>query len=82
MNLTLIQAAAALICAAATPLLAQAAPQKIEQLPRVVITGKATQQMAVVQQLPRVVIEGRSIAATTRLAQNAAAAIKPATRSL
>ncbi|QPF75591.1 hypothetical protein G8A07_23525 [Roseateles sp. DAIF2] len=48
---------------AALPLLAGAAPQatKIEQLPRVVITGKSTQSVAVVQQLPRVVIEGRSV---------------------
>lgn len=74
MNITLIQAAAALVCALATPLLAQAAPQKVEQLPRVLVTGKsqaASQQIAIVQ-LPRVVIEGRSLgaqAATTQLAQ-------------
>lgn len=76
MNITLAQAAAALVFAVATPLLAQAAPQKVEQLPRVVIAGKSQaaaqqQQMAIVQ-LPRVVIEGRSLntlAATTQLAQ-------------
>lgn len=60
MNATLIQAAAAVAFAIATPLLAQAAPQKVEQLPRVVISGKAQQVAQQVVQLPRVVIEGRS----------------------
>lgn len=73
MNITLIQAAAAVVFALATPLLAQAAPQKVEQLPRVVITGKSQQPVAQqVVQLPRVVIEGRSLnalTATTQLAQ-------------
>ena len=43
----------------ATATFAAAAPQKVEQLPRVVITGKSVQTQQVVQ-LPRVVIEGRS----------------------
>jgi len=72
MNITLIQAAAAVVFAVATPLLAQAAPQKVEQLPRVVITGKSQPAAQQVVQLPRVVIEGRSLnalTATTQLAQ-------------
>jgi hypothetical protein len=60
MNLSLIQAVAGF--AFATPLLAQAAPQKVEQLPRVVITGKSQPAVQQVVQLPRVVIEGRSAA--------------------
>lgn len=44
----------------ATATFAAAAPQKVEQLPRVVITGKSVQSQQVVQ-LPRVVIEGRSL---------------------
>ncbi|HEX2009518.1 MAG TPA: hypothetical protein VJN44_01155 [Roseateles sp.] len=69
MNFALIQAAAAL--AFATPLIAQAAPQRIEQLPRVVITGKAQPAaQQVVVQLPRVVIEGRS---STLMALNTSA---------
>ena len=41
---------------------AQAAPQEIVKLPRVVITGKATQQVALqdVVKLPRVVVVGYS----------------------
>lgn len=45
------------------------APQRIEKLPMVVVTGKAqpaTVRVAV-QQLPRVVIEGRSLGAQQRL---------------
>lgn len=59
MNLTLMQAAVAAF-ALATPLLAQAVPQKIEQLPRVVISGKPQSTVQQNVQLPRVVIEGRS----------------------
>ena len=55
----------------ATATFAAAAPQKIEQLPRVVITGKSVQSQQVVQQLPRVVIEGRSLLSQqTQLALN------------
>jgi len=60
MNFNLFQAVAAVTFALATPLLAHAAPQKIEQLPRVVITGKSQPALQQVVQLPRVVIEGRS----------------------
>jgi hypothetical protein len=48
---------------------------KIEQLPRVVITGKSQAAAQQIVQLPRVVIEGRS---STALAQ--ANASKPASR--
>lgn len=61
MNFHLIQAIAAF--AIATPLLAHAAPQKIEQLPRVVITGTSHPALQKVVQLPRVVIEGRRVTA-------------------
>ncbi|MDM4767041.1 hypothetical protein [Pelomonas sp. SE-A7] len=52
---------------------AAAAPQKIEHLPRVVITGKAvTQASQQVVQLPRVVVEGRSLLSQrTQLAMEA-----------
>lgn len=59
MNLTLMQAAVAAF-ALATPLLAQAVPQKIELLPRVVISGKPQSTVQQNVQLLRVVIEGRS----------------------
>ena len=59
MNFHLIQAVAALAVAIACPLLAHAAP--IEQLPRVVVTGKSQPALQKVVQLPRVVIEGRSV---------------------
>ena len=78
MNTTLIQALAAIAFAVAAPL-ASAAPQKVEQLPRVVITGKSqpvVQQIVhQIVQLPRVVIEGRS---STLMALNSTT--KPATR--
>lgn len=62
------------ITALAAAGLAQAAPQKVvEQLPRVVVTGKSVQ--TVIVQLPRVVIEGRSLASSTQLA-----AAKPTAR--
>jgi hypothetical protein len=67
MNFSLIQAVAALAFTVATPLLAQAAPQKIEQLPRVVITGKSQPALPQVVQLPRVVIDGHR---TTMMALN------------
>ncbi|MCX2864898.1 hypothetical protein OOZ63_24000 [Paucibacter sp. PLA-PC-4] len=63
MNFNLIRSVAALALATATPLLAHAAPQKIEQLPRVVITGKSQPALHKLVQLPRVVIEGRSLRA-------------------
>ncbi|MGN6830608.1 hypothetical protein [Paucibacter sp. M5-1] len=61
MNFNLIQVVAAIAVTIATPLLAHAAPQKIEQLPRVVITGKSDSARQKLVQLPRVVIEGRSM---------------------
>ncbi len=77
MNRTLIQTVAALVFAVATPLLAQAQPQKIEQLPRVVITGKAQPAAQQIVQLPRVVVEGR---ASTLMALNSAT--RPDTRRI
>ncbi|HEX2012182.1 MAG TPA: hypothetical protein VJN44_14705 [Roseateles sp.] len=73
----LIQAAAA-TAFATLALAAQAAPQPVHQLPRVVITGKSTPAAQQIVQLPRVVVEGRSLnslQADTRLAS--AAANKP-----
>lgn len=63
---------ALIVLAAGLVFAGAASAQKIEQLPRVVITGKsvpAAQTQQVVQ-LPRVVIEGRSMgaAASTQLA--------------
>lgn len=63
---------ALIVLAAGLVFAGAASAQKIEQLPRVVITGKsvpAAQAQQVVQ-LPRVVIEGRSLgaAASTQLA--------------
>lgn len=63
---------ALIVLAAGLVFAGAASAQKIEQLPRVVITGKsvpAAQTQQVVQ-LPRVVIEGRSLgaAASTQLA--------------
>lgn len=66
----LIQALAA-TSLLATATFAAAGTQKIEQLPRVVITGKSVQSQQVVQ-LPRVVVEGRSLLSQqTRLALTA-----------
>ena len=77
---TLIQTTvAALLLAFGVGHKAQAAPQDIVTLPRVVIVGKATPdvQIAKIEQLPRVVVVGRS-AGTQQpqqlLASNAAAA--------
>ena len=70
MNTTLIQKTlAALTIAITSPLLAGAAPQKVEQLPRVVISGKA---QPAVQQLPRVVVTGHRSIDGTVLALNSA----------
>lgn len=60
MNFNLFQAVAAITFTLATPLLTHAAPQNIQQLPRVVITGKSQPAVQQVVHLPRVVIEGRS----------------------
>ena len=51
MKATVLIQAAAIAAFAFTAFAASAAPQQIEKLPRVVITGKATQEVA---QLPRV----------------------------
>ncbi len=62
MNTTAIKAIAAIIVAAACPLIAHADATTIKQLPRVVITGKSqpvTSTTQTIVQLPRVVIEGR-----------------------
>ncbi len=63
---------ALIVLAAGLVFAGAASAQKIEQLPRVVITGKSvpTAQAQQVVQLPRVVIEGRSLgaAASTQLA--------------
>lgn len=63
---------ALIVLAAGLVFAGAASAQKIEQLPRVVITGKSVPaaQIQQVVQLPRVVIEGRSLgaAASTQLA--------------
>ena len=76
MSTPLIQALATIAFAVAAPL-AIAAPQKVEQLPRVVITGKSQPAVQQIVQLPRVVIEGRS---STLMALNSST--KPATRGV
>jgi len=63
MKTTVLIQAVAVAAFAVTALSAQAAPQVIEKLPRVVITGKAQREIA---QLPRVVITGT---ATREVAQ-------------
>jgi hypothetical protein len=66
---------ALIVLAAGLVFAGAASAQKIEQLPRVVITGKsvpAAQTQQVVQ-LPRVVIEGRSLGAAAASTQLAAA---------
>jgi hypothetical protein len=70
-------AAAALLALGA----AQAAPQEVVKLPRVVITGKsvATAEPQQIVQLPRVVIVGLSV--ESQLRQQTLAAAKPARRS-
>lgn len=77
MNTTVIQAVAALVIVIASPLAAHADSVKVEQLPRVVITGKAQPAAQQIVQLPRVVIEGRS---STLLALNSAT--KPTSRHI
>ncbi len=63
MKTTVLIQAAAVAAFAFTAIAAQAAPQVIEKLPRVVITGKAQRDIA---QLPRVVVTGT---ATREVAQ-------------
>ncbi|MBV8035473.1 hypothetical protein [Roseateles sp.] len=63
MQATVLIQAAAVAAFAFTALAASAAPREVQQLPRVVITGKATPEIA---QLPRVVVTGY---ATRELAQ-------------
>jgi len=57
---------------------AQAAPQQVNKLPRVVITGKSVQAEQKVVQLPRVVVNGRSI--NSQLQHQVLASAKPARR--
>jgi hypothetical protein len=76
MNLIQAFAAAATLFAFAA---AQATPQEVVKLPRVVITGKSVQaEQKVVVQLPRVVVTGLSI--NSQLQQQTLAAAKPARR--
>lgn len=79
MNRSLFQVVAT-IAFSTVAAFAHAAPQKVEQLPRVVITGKSTPATMQVVQLPRVVIEGRSVGNAPQLAANTAST-KPARRS-
>ena len=56
MKATVLIQAAAVAAFAFTAFAAHAAPQEVKTLPRVVITGKASPQVA---QLPRVVVTAR-----------------------
>ena len=58
MKTTVLIQAAAVAAFAFTALAASAAPQEVQKLPRVVITGKAVKEIA---QLPRVVITGYAV---------------------
>ncbi|MDR7333329.1 hypothetical protein [Roseateles asaccharophilus] len=75
MKATVLIQAAAVAAFAFTAFAAHAAPQDVKTLPRVVITGKATPEVA---QLPRVVVVGASEA--TLLRQQTLAAAKSNTR--
>ncbi|CAN5144889.1 hypothetical protein BH11PSE10_BH11PSE10_07290 [soil metagenome] len=80
-QITLIQASvAALLLAVASSQSAQAAPQEVVKLPRVVITGKAAPQITKLEQLPRVVVTGLSI--NTLIQQQMLAAAKSGRRAL
>lgn len=58
MKTTVLIQAAAVAAFAFTALTASAAPQEVQKLPRVVITGKAVKEIA---QLPRVVVTGYAV---------------------
>jgi len=75
MKATVLIQAAAVAAFAFTAFAAHAAPREVKTLPRVVITGKAVQDVA---QLPRVTVVGVSEA--TLLRQQTLAAAKSATR--
>ncbi|RTL15953.1 MAG: hypothetical protein EKK52_19180 [Burkholderiales bacterium] len=66
MKATLLIQAAAVAAFAFTAVVASAAPQSVETLPRVVITGKATTAVA---QLPRVVVTGYAVRAVAQVEQ-------------
>jgi len=77
MNLIQALAAAATVLAFSA---AQAAPQQVTKLPRVVITGKSVQtEQKVVVQLPRVVVTGLSI--KSQLQQQTLASAKAQAKS-
>jgi hypothetical protein len=73
MKATVLIQAAAVAAFAFTAFTASAAPQEVKTLPRVVVTGKAAQQVA---QLPRVTI----VSDRTLLRQQTLAAAKHPTR--
>ncbi|PZP34445.1 MAG: hypothetical protein DI603_05680 [Roseateles depolymerans] len=58
--MTKLQTLIATAALALTAVAAQAAPQDVVKLPRVVVTGKAVTTVAEVKQLPRVVITGQA----------------------
>ncbi len=68
MKATVLIQAAAVAAFAFTAFGASAAPQEVQKLPRVVITGKATQAVAPqVAQLPRVVVTGYAVREVAQL---------------
>lgn len=69
MKTTVLIQAAAVAAFAFTALTAGAAPQEIQKLPRVVITGKAQRDVAQIQQLPRVVITGTAVREVAQVQQ-------------
>lgn len=66
MKTTVLIQAAAVAAFAITALTAQAAPQEVHKLPRVVVTGKAVKEVA---QLPRVVVTGYAVREVAQVQQ-------------
>ena len=68
MKTTVLIQAAAVAAFALTAFTASAAPQEVQKLPRVVITGKAVKEVAPqVAQLPRVVVTGYAVREVAQL---------------
>lgn len=64
MKTTVLIQAAAVAAFAFTAFSTQAAPQEVQKLPRVVVTGKAVKEVA---QLPRVVVTGYAVREVAQL---------------
>jgi len=70
MKTTVLIQAAAVAAFAITAFTAHAAPQDVQKLPRVVITGKAVKEVAPqIAQLPRVVVTGYAVREVAQIQQ-------------